>query len=79
MLVMVKLFATLRELFPDLGIGEPMEVKLPDGASVSDLIEKLEIPPDEVKLVYVNGRLRSMDYVLSEGDEVGIFPPVGGG
>ncbi len=79
MLVRVKLFATLRELFPDLGIGEPMEVKLPDGASVSDLIEKLEIPPDEVKLVYVNGRLRSMDYVLSEGDEVGIFPPVGGG
>ena len=79
MLVMVKLFATLRELFPDLGIGEPMEVKLPDGASVSDLVEKLEIPPDEVKLVYVNGRLRSMDYVLSEGDEVGIFPPVGGG
>ena len=79
MLVKVKLFATLRELFPDLGIGEAMEVQLPHGASVRDLVGNLGIPPEEVKLVYVNGRLKNMEYVLSEGDEVGIFPPVGGG
>jgi molybdopterin synthase sulfur carrier subunit len=79
MKVRVKLFATLRELFPELGIGEAMEVEVPEGASVGALISHLKLPPEEVKLVYVNGRLRDKDHVLSEGDEIGIFPPVGGG
>ncbi len=79
MKIRVKLFATLRDLFPQLGIGEAMEVDLPDGATVADLIAQLRIPREEVKLVYVGGRLKGDDYVLRNGDEVGIFPPVGGG
>ena len=79
MKVRVKLFATLRDLFPHLGIGEPMEVEMPDGSTVADLIARLQIPRNEVKLVYVGGRLKGDEYVLQDGDEVGIFPPVGGG
>ncbi len=77
--VRVKLFATLRDRFPELGIGEAMKVEMPKGATVGDLVSKLGLPPEEVKLVYVNGRLRGWDHALSDGDEVGIFPPVGGG
>ncbi|MCA1954518.1 MAG: MoaD/ThiS family protein [Anaerolinea sp.] len=32
-----------------------------------------------MKLCYVNGRYQEADYALNEGDEVGIFPPIGGG
>lgn len=77
--VKVKLFATLRREYPDLGIGEAMSVAVPDDANIADLVERLNLPDDQVKVVFVNGTVRRRDFRLSEGDEVGIFPPVGGG
>jgi molybdopterin converting factor small subunit len=77
--VQVKLFATLRRLRPGLAIGEAFPVELPDGASVDDLIHQLELPDKEVKLVFVNGIVRDRYRALADGDQLGIFPPVGGG
>ncbi len=77
--VHVKLFATLRRYQPGLKIGEALPVNLSDGATVEQLTQQLGLPADEVKVVFVNGVVRSPDHVLSNGDEVGIFPPVGGG
>ncbi|MDY7077642.1 MAG: MoaD/ThiS family protein [Chloroflexota bacterium] len=79
MVVHVKLFATLRRQFPDLGIGESMPVELPDGATIDQLIEHLRLPAKEVKIVFVNGIVREGEHVLAKGDEMGIFPSVGGG
>ncbi len=77
--VRVKLFATLRRYYPELGIGEAMEIELPDGATVGQLVKRLELPADHVKVVFVNGVAREDGHPLTNGDEVGIFPPVGGG
>lgn len=77
--VHTKLFATLRRYQPGLKIGEALPVDLPDGATVERLIRHLGLPADEVKMVFVNAIVRSGDHLLSNGDEVGIFPPVGGG
>jgi len=77
--VNVKLFATLRRHYPHLGIGEPMPVELPEGTTVGQLIEHLRLPADEVKVVFANGLVQGGESVLNDGDEVGIFPPVGGG
>jgi molybdopterin synthase sulfur carrier subunit len=77
--VHVKLFATLRELRPGLGIGEAFPVELPAGASVGSLIQQLGLPEKEVKLIFVNGIVRDLDHALADRDELGIFPPVGGG
>jgi sulfur-carrier protein len=77
--VHVKLFATLRHLRPGLGIGEAFAVELPAGATVGRLIQQLELPEKEVKLIFVNGIVRDPDHALADGDELGIFPPVGGG
>jgi len=52
---------------------------LPEGATIADLIHHLNLPAEEVKLAFVNGRARPEDWRLEPGDEVGIFPPVGGG
>lgn len=77
--VQAKLFATLRQYKPGIGIGEPFPVELPDGATVRDLVQRLQLPEDQVKLVFVNARSAGLDHLLAGGDEVGIFPPVGGG
>lgn len=79
MRVNVRTYATLCRYIPGVSAGTPVEIELPDGASVSDLIEKLKIPAREVKIAFVNGRTRPLDWLLEEGDEAGIFPPIGGG
>ena len=77
--VHVRLFATLRRYLPDLELGEAADVRLPDGATVGQLIDQLGLSTDEVKVVFVDGVVRQPKDLLSEGDEVGVFPPVGGG
>ena len=79
MLIQVKLFATLRRYAGDTLPGQPIPVELPAGATLQDLVEQLGIPPEETKVTFVNARAQEMDWVLQPGDEVGIFPPIGGG
>jgi molybdopterin converting factor small subunit len=79
MLIHVKLFATLRRFAGDTSPGQPIPVELPDGASLQDLVVLLGIPPEETKVAFVNARAQELDCVLQPGDEVGIFPPIGGG
>jgi molybdopterin synthase sulfur carrier subunit len=88
MQVHVKLFATLVSSVPQAvqarypqGIrpASPLEVELPAGSTLADLVAHLALPREEVKIVFVNGRAQELDYRLAPGDQVGIFPPVGGG
>jgi molybdopterin converting factor small subunit len=77
--VYAKLFATLRTYRPGLKLGEVFPVDLPEGATVGQLLRQLGVPEEEVKMVFVNGIVRDREQVLAAGDELGIFPPVGGG
>ena len=77
--VKVKLFATLRRYVPRLGIGEAMEVEVSPEMSLRDLLVYLDVPREEVRVVYVNNICRDLSYQLVDGDQVGIFPAVGGG
>ncbi|TSA56422.1 MAG: MoaD/ThiS family protein [Planctomycetaceae bacterium] len=79
MRVKVRIYATLCRYIPGVSAGTPVEIELSDGASVSNLVEKLKIPAREVKIAFVNGRIRPLDWLLESGDEMGIFPPIGGG
>jgi len=79
MRVRVKLFATLSRYFGDVTAGTSFEIEAPDGATLTDLVNQLKLPREEVNILFVNGRSRSMDWVLGPGDEVGIFPLVAGG
>jgi molybdopterin synthase sulfur carrier subunit len=83
MIVRAKLFATLRRYAPGASTGTragtPFEVDLPDGTTIAELVKQLNLPAEEVKVAYVNGRARPGNWQLEPGDEVGIFPPIGGG
>jgi len=79
MRVRVKLFATLSRYVPGAGSGVSFETEVPDGTTLTGLVSLLNLPREEVKVAFINGHTRPLDWPLQPGDEVGIFPPIGGG
>ena len=75
----VKLFATLSRHAPSGRAGVPFDVDLPAGASLGDLVTALKLDPEETRVIFVNGLIQTPDYIPAPGDEIGIFPPIGGG
>ncbi len=78
MQVKVQVYAILRQYVPDASRG-PMVMEIPEGTTVGQLIERLSIPPELARVVFVNGVRQEWDWILQEGDEIGIFPPIAGG
>jgi molybdopterin converting factor subunit 1 len=80
MSVTVLLFASYADA---LGASQ-LQVELPDGATVADVLADLRgragagaLPP--APLVAVNERFARLGSVVRRGDEVAIIPPVAGG
>jgi molybdopterin converting factor subunit 1 len=79
--VRVKLFANVKDI---VGSGE-MDLKLSDGADISEIFQELAIRAPGVQ--FWKGHLRfavNREYVtgkrtLNNGDEVAVIPPVSGG
>jgi len=80
MLITVKLQAMLESYTPSgHQPGQAFPLTVPEGSTVADVATQLGIRPQEIKVAYVNGKARAPLYRLREGDEVGFFPPLGGG
>ena len=79
MRVRVKLFASLVRYFDNAAAGIPFEIDVAEEATVGDLVNRLALPHEEVKVFFVNGRARPIGWSLQPNDEVGIFPLVAGG
>ncbi|MDO6747694.1 molybdopterin converting factor subunit 1 [Gilvimarinus sp. 1_MG-2023] len=83
MVLTVLFFASLRER---LGCNE-LSLTLPAGASVADVITTLaeresgwcEAFEQGQCLAAVNQQMVKPDYLLADGDELALFPPVTGG
>jgi MoaE-MoaD fusion protein len=74
MLVSVRLFAGLRER-----AGAPrVDVELPDGATVADLLAALELAPRSC-VAAINREYADAGSRIAPGDEVALVPPVSGG
>lgn len=72
--VRVKLFATLRD-----GRFDEEVRCYESGTTVGHVLDDLNIPEIEVRIVFVNSRHAQPDRELTDGDVIGIFPPIGGG
>lgn len=71
----IKLFASLQAYTP----SNAKELAIFPGQTVRDVLTALGVPLEEVQLVFVNGTRTEMNTVLTGGERVGVFPPVGGG
>lgn len=74
MKINVRLFATLRD-----GRGKLLDLEVREGSTVLDVLEMLKINQDEIAILLVNGRDGGVDVQLVDGDNLSLFPPVGGG
>jgi molybdopterin converting factor small subunit len=79
MRVFVKLYANLVRHVAGTKPGVPFEMDVPEGTTLGELAIHLHIPPEEVRIAFVGGRVQPELWVLAPADEIGIFPPIGGG
>ncbi len=79
MKIKVKLFGTLGKRFPGYQHEQGMDIEIPDGATIKDLLAHLEISKSFAGVVAVEGKLLSADAGLDNGAEVNIFQSAFGG
>lgn len=88
MKICVKLFANLAQRASKNGqtlkqqgirAGIPIEIELPENSTLADLLAYLALEKGDVLITFVEGKARKLGYHLSQGEQVGIFPPLGGG
>ena len=78
MKVNVRLFATLRKYLPGQS-NQQLPLELSEGTTIRQVLEQLGVPEPQVAFVFVNSKRQKLDEPLSDGDELGIFPPIAGG
>jgi molybdopterin converting factor small subunit len=54
---------------------QEFELELTSGSQVEDLLTRLGLPSDRVKMIMINGRGATLDTPIGEGNRVALFPP----
>jgi len=68
-------FATLERYTPQRHDSFPVQ----KGITLNQLFEYLNIPIEEVNLIFIDGNLGNLDSTLKGKEKVSVFPPLGGG
>ena len=79
MKVKVRLFGTLGQQFPGYDPAKALEVEIPDGARVKDLLAHLGIPEAKGSIAAVEGVVLHLDDPLKNGSSVHLLQSVYGG
>jgi sulfur carrier protein ThiS len=83
MKVTLKLYATLRDYLPSHEGGPQAILELPEQATLADALAELAVPVALAHIVLINGhhvlRPDIAERELHDGDQVAVFPAIGGG
>lgn len=83
MKVTLKLYASLGAFLPAGTQRNAIQLDVPDGATVGELLKRNNVPRENCHLILVNGNFAppaSADgKTLADGDTVAVWPPVAGG
>ncbi|MEW8029043.1 MAG: MoaD/ThiS family protein [Candidatus Thiodiazotropha sp.] len=78
-----KLYASLMTYLPPGATDHSVSVKLSDGATLFDLMDRYQVPREQAHLVVCNGLFvppsQRETYRLRDGDVIALWPPVAGG
>ena len=81
MILEIELFAGLRCSNPNLQCHGKKEFhqEIPEGLTIRELRDLLGINPAIPLIIMVNNHGEREEFVLSDGNRVALFPPIGGG
>jgi sulfur carrier protein ThiS len=79
MKVRVKLYGTLSQRLPGYQHSQGIEIEIPDGATVKDLLAHLEISESQGAVVIIEGRVLKADDKMRCGAPVNVFQSIRGG
>jgi hypothetical protein len=69
-------FMGLTKLFRERKWPSPFMFSVADGTTGPELLSLLDIPPDQVEVIFINGTVhRPADAVFRPGDRVALVPP----
>lgn len=75
MVIEVRFYASLRHYRPDDSGSGTVTVDVPDGISLGELFEEMEIDAGEIETMIINGVASGPERILTDGDRVELFPP----
>jgi molybdopterin synthase sulfur carrier subunit len=60
--------------------GKPsVEVEIEPGQTIRQVLASLGVPAEQTRIIFVNNRAADLSHVLQGGEQLGIFPAIGGG
>ena len=75
----VKLYGTLSQGYPGYQHSQGIEVEIPDGATIKDLLALLEISEPQKAVVAMEGLIRKPDDKMRRGVHVHVLQAIHGG
>ena len=76
MKVRVKCFATLADA-DTCDYKDSIEYEVSEGDRVDNLVDRLNMAKEEIKIVFRNNKVADFETPLKEGDQLGFAPAVG--
>jgi molybdopterin converting factor small subunit len=74
--VEVRLYAGLRAHVKG---ATSVSVEIQPGQTIKEVLDKLSVPSDQTRIIFVNHRAADLDQQLVGGEQLGVFPAIGGG
>ena len=79
MMVRVKMIANYRAALPPEAKNGVVEIDVPDGSTVYDVISRFDIPLNDESVIVLNGLTMDMFTPLKDGDMITAFSAIAGG
>jgi sulfur carrier protein ThiS len=74
--ISLRLYASLRK-YTD-GVGA-MDLEIEPGATIEQVLRRQGVPPDQVRIIFVNGRAAGLNDALHGDEQLELFSAIGGG
>ena len=74
--VEVKLYATLRKYADG---AASVDVEIEPGQTIQQVLQRLGVPPEHTRIIFIDSRAAGLSDTLGGGEQIGIFPAIGGG
>ncbi|RJP46754.1 MAG: hypothetical protein C4583_18335 [Anaerolineaceae bacterium] len=79
MKINVKLIATYQNLLPVGTSGNTIEIEVPSGSTISQILSCFGVPQDDTSVIVLNGLTVDLNTPVSEGDTIAAFSAIAGG